>query len=141
MRRRRSNTQKLSRLQQRSLTMRIYLDQMFRADLTELLRAEGHDVVRSEELGQQRADDAEILRTASAQERVLVTLDEHFGDWAVLPLNHHPGVIRLKVNPTTTENAAALLLPFLSQHQQKDFRNHLVIVSEKRTRWIDTAQN
>jgi hypothetical protein len=24
----------------------------------------------------------------------------HFGDWIVLPLSRHPGVIRLKVDPT-----------------------------------------
>jgi hypothetical protein len=26
-----------------------------------------------------------------AEDRTLITLDEHFGDWAVLPLSVHPG--------------------------------------------------
>jgi hypothetical protein len=42
--------------------------------------------------------------------------DDHFGDWTVLPLSRHPGVIRLKVNPTTTANTLGLLLPFLRRH-------------------------
>jgi len=31
--------------------------------------------------------------------RLLGTLDEHFGDWAILPLSAHPGVIRIKASP------------------------------------------
>jgi predicted nuclease of predicted toxin-antitoxin system len=53
---------------------------------------------------QARADDKEIVERAISENRILVTLDQHFGDWAVLPLSHHPGVVRLKVNPTTSEN-------------------------------------
>ena len=119
--------------------MRIFLDQMFRIDLATLLRAEGHDVVRAEDVGQARADDARILETASDANRVLVTLDEHFGDWTVLPLSNHPGVIRLKINPTTTSRAADLLLPFLASNKTAVYRNHLVIISARRTRWIKTS--
>ncbi len=36
------------------------------------------------------------------ENRILLTLDEHFGDWVILPLKKHPGVIRIKVNPATT---------------------------------------
>lgn len=42
-------------------------------------------------------------------------LDEHFGDWVVLPLAIHPGVIRIKVNPTTANNISGILLPFLKK--------------------------
>ena len=41
--------------------MRLYLDQMFRADLAARLRAEGHDVVRAVETGQALLD-GEIRR-------------------------------------------------------------------------------
>ena len=82
--------------------LRIYLDQMFRLEVAEALRAEGHNVVRASEVGQARADDQRILKTAISENRILVTLDEHFGDWVILPLRQHPGVLRLKVNPTTS---------------------------------------
>ena len=73
---------------------------MFRLNVAEALRGEGYDVMRASEIGQARADDEQILQRAISENRILVTLDEHFGDWVILPLSKHPGVIRLKVNPT-----------------------------------------
>jgi len=119
--------------------LRLYVDQMLQRDVAQALRNEGHDVVRASEVGQARADDAEILERAISEDRILVTLDEHFGDWVVLPLSKHPGVIRLKIDPTTSKNAIALLIPFLRLHTSAQFSNHLVIVSPKRTKWILTA--
>jgi len=89
--------------------LKLYLDQMLRLDVAQALRGEGHDVIRASEVGQARADDYEILQKAITENRILVTLDEHFGDWVVLPLSKHPGVIRLKVNPTTSRNAKYFL--------------------------------
>ena len=118
--------------------MRLYLDQMLRVELASLLRDAGHDVVRASETGQARADDALILERAVQDERTLVTLDGHFGDWAVLPLSEHFGVIRVKAHPTSTDRVAKVLLPLLANHSQADFRNKLVIVSLSRVRWIQT---
>lgn len=113
---------------------------MFRTEVSESLRAEGYDVLRADECGQDRADDGQIMRSILAAPRILVTLDGHFGDWAVLPLQKHPGVIRLKVHPTLSENVLRLLLPFLRENKGRDFRNCLVIVSDKKVRWIRTAE-
>ena len=107
-------TQRLEQLMPEPLNL--YLDQMLRLDVAQVLRDEGHDVMRASEVGQARADDYEILQKAIAEDRILVTLDEHFGDWVILPLSKHSGVIRLKINPTTSKNAINLLTPFLSLH-------------------------
>ena len=80
---------------------KFFLDQMFRVDVAQALREEGCDVLRASETQQNRADDQQILRRAVTENRILVTLDEHFGDWVILPLSQHPGVIRVKVHPTT----------------------------------------
>lgn len=120
--------------------MRLYLDQCLRFELTELLRARGHDVLRAAEVGQARTDDSQILERAVQEQRTLVTLDEHFGDWVVLPLSKHFGVIRVKAHPPTVEKVAALLLPLLANRTQMDFQNRLVIVSPSRVRWIRTAE-
>jgi predicted nuclease of predicted toxin-antitoxin system len=119
--------------------MRLYLDQMFQIDLAEMLRGQGHDVVRTAETGQAVADDADVLQFATQEDRLLVTMDEHFGDWAVLPLERHAGVVRVKADPATTDNIATLLLPFLSRYEQREFRDHLVILSRSSERWIKTA--
>ena len=119
--------------------LKLYMDQMLRRDVAQALRGEGHDVMRASEVGQARADDHEILQKAITENRILITLDEHFGDWVILPLSKHPGVIRLKVNPTTLKNVVELLLPFLRLHSSGQFINHLVILSPKREKWIHTA--
>lgn len=120
-------------------TLKLYLDQMLRLDVAQALRSEGHDVVRASEVGQDRADDQQILQKSINENRVLVTLDEHFGDWVVLPLSKHPGVIRLKVNPATSSNIIKLLIPFLRIHFSGQFKNHLVILSHKRAKWVHTV--
>ena len=79
--------------------LKLYLDQMIRVDVADALRNEGHDVLRASDVGQARADDQQILQKAVEENRIL----EHFGDWVILPLSKHPGVLRLKVNPTTQE--------------------------------------
>jgi predicted nuclease of predicted toxin-antitoxin system len=119
--------------------LKLYLDQMFQTEVAQVLRRQGYDVIRASETGQARADDQQILNKAISESRILITLDEHFGDWVILPLSRHPGVIRLKVHPTTSENVAKILLPFLSLYSQEQFRNYLVILSEKRSKWIRTA--
>jgi predicted nuclease of predicted toxin-antitoxin system len=118
--------------------LKLYLDQMLNVRVAEALKAAGHEVVRVSETGHARADDEQILRKSIAGDRVLITLDEHFGDWVVLPLRRHPGVVRIKVNPTTPENILRILIPFLKDKQQEDFKDHLIILSEKRVKWILT---
>jgi len=117
---------------------KLYLDQMFRVDVAQALREQGYDVLRAFEVQQCRHDDQQILEKAITENRLLITLDEHFGDWVVLPLSQHPGVIRIKIHPTTSKKVLNLLLPFLRKYSQEQFKNHLVILSEKRAKWILT---
>ncbi len=119
--------------------MRLYLDQMFNIRVADALRAEGYDVLRASEIGQARADDKEILQKSIANNRILINLDDHFGDWVILPISRHTGVIRVKINPTTSEKIIGILLPFLRTHRQEEFKDHLVIVSEYKAKWIMTA--
>ena len=122
-----------------SKSLKLYLDQMFQVDVAQALREQGYDVLRASETGQARADDYQILEKAISEKRILITLDKHFGDWVVLPLSSHPGVIRIKVNPTTSEKVIKLLSHFLRNHAAEQFKNHLVILSEKCAKWILTA--
>jgi predicted nuclease of predicted toxin-antitoxin system len=119
--------------------IKLYLDQMLQAHVARILSDEGFDVLRASETGQSRADDEQIMEKAIDDNRILITLDEHFGDWAILPLSRHPGVIRLKVNPTTSENILRVLLPFLRRLLPDKIENRLVILSSSREKWISTA--
>lgn len=101
--------------------LRFYLDQCLRVEVAEALRREGHDVVRAAEVGQDRADDYQVMQRAILDGRILVTLDEHFGNWAVLPLTEHPGVIRLKIHPATHEKCNRYSSPFSKKPHSKRF--------------------
>ena len=70
--------------------LKLYLDQMFQVNVTEALRDQGYDVIRVSESGKARADDEQILQKAISENRILITLDKHFGNWVVLPLSRHP---------------------------------------------------
>lgn len=131
------STQRLRPLPDKPL--KLYLDQMLQTGVLQALREEGHDVVRAAETGHARADDFHILQKATSESRILITLDEHFGNWVILPLSKHSGVIRLKVKSTTSERIIELLVPFLRVHRADQFQNHLVILSPKRAKWIRTA--
>ena len=113
---------------------------MLSADLALQLQHEGHDVQRASEVGQARADDELILEHACQDSRTLITLDHHFGDWVILPLSEHPGVIRVKVHPATTDKIVQVLSPFLRVQSQDALRNQLIILSPKNERWVKTAE-
>jgi predicted nuclease of predicted toxin-antitoxin system len=106
--------------------MRLFLDQMIDRCVADVLRKTGHDVECAAQVGMARADDLEILEYCTKQDRVLVTLDEHFGDWTVAKLTAHAGVIRLKVHPTGSRNIEKTLMSFLGRYAKRDFRNLLV---------------
>ena len=59
---------------------KLYLDQMFRIEVAQALREQGYDVLQASEIGHARADDQQILQKAIIENRILITLDEHFGD-------------------------------------------------------------
>lgn len=67
-----------------SKSLKLYLDQMFQVDVAQALREQGYDVLRASETGQARTDDYQILEKAISEKRILITLDEHFGDWVVV---------------------------------------------------------
>jgi len=121
--------------------MKLLLDQMLDESVRYALLEAGHDAVRVSSLGLARADDSEILAMAIHESRTLVTLDEHFGDWVVLPLDKHPGVIRIKVISAVSETILAVLMPLLAKYSRKMFDNKLVIAGEKGARWITTSSS
>lgn len=118
--------------------MRLFTDQMIDKEVTESLRNFGYDVECTSETGMARSDDLEILKYCTENQRVLITLDEHFGDWTVVKLSEHSGVIRIKVHPTSSSNIKDVLFPFLEKNSDREFQNILAIVKENGIRWIQT---
>ena len=74
--------------------MKLLLDACMCRHAVEFLRSAEHDV---EWVGEWDADpgDAEILRQAYSNQRILVTLDKDFGEFAVLRDTPHCGIVRI----------------------------------------------
>ncbi len=119
--------------------MRLFTDQMIDIEVVVDLRTAGYDVECTSEKGMARSDDLEILEYCTDNNRTLVTLDGHFGDWTVAKLTKHSGVIRLKVNPTSSSMIKNALFPFLENNSNRDFHNILAIVKKTGIRWIRTS--
>ena len=80
--------------------MKFLADQDVYASTIGFLSGLGHDVVPAARLGLAQAEDAELLRIAHEQGRILLTRDRDFGG-LVFVQGGGPGVIYLRVLPST----------------------------------------
>lgn len=87
--------------------MKLLLDSSMWGPTVVALRAAGHDV---DWVGDWSSDpgDRAILERAHADGRVLVTLDNDFGELAVRQGVKHNGIIRLALTPTSLEAVVCL---------------------------------
>jgi len=78
--------------------VRVKLDENIPESAAQPLRIAGHDVdtVADEHLA--GASDLEVLRAASSERRLVVTLDRGFGDIRAHPPGSHAGVVVLRVD-------------------------------------------
>ena len=67
------------------------------------LRTLGHDAVHLREQGLQRAVDAEIVAKASAEGRIVLTMDLDFGYLLAVSGQHVPSVILLRLSDERSE--------------------------------------
>ena len=74
--------------------MRLLLDACVWSGASNDLRDAGHDVTRAGAWTEDPGDEA-ILRRAHAEASVLVTLDEDFGEIAIVRGASHSGIVRL----------------------------------------------
>ena len=86
--------------------MRFLVDRCAGRRLADWLRQQGHDVEESREHGPDPGD-RQLLQRAADSDRVLVTLDKHFGEFIFLERRPHGGLVRLP--DVTPEQRIALL--------------------------------
>ena len=77
--------------------MKLLLDQGTPRSAAALLRRAGLDVVHTGEIGLAEAEDSEIIRRATLEDRVVVTLDADFHMLLALAQARQPSVIRIRV--------------------------------------------
>jgi predicted nuclease of predicted toxin-antitoxin system len=93
--------------------MRLLLDACVWGGAADALRMSGHDVVWSGDWDEDPGDE-EILATAHAQGRILVTLDKDFGELAVVRRIPHCGILRIAGFPARRQ--AGIIEVILNSH-------------------------
>ena len=111
--------------------MKLLVDSCAGVKLARALAASGHEVVfvgdRSEDLG-----DEEILASAQAQERIVITRDKDFGALAVRDRQPHCGIVRLVELPPARE--LSLCEEVLLRHEHALRRGALITAEPHRVR-------
>ena len=118
--------------------MRFLIDRCAGRRLAEWLRQAGHDVVEARELGPDPGDRA-LLARAAREERVLVTLDKHFGQHIFLGERKHNGLVRLPDVPAAER--ANLMKQILESHSEDLAASKVVTIRGSRIRVSDPPQD
>ena len=96
------------------------------------LRQAGYDVVSiAEEM--RGVEDVAVLRKATQESRIVVTLDRDFGALIFRDSKHHLGVLYMRLRNETAEHIARILLEALTQHGE-ELQGKFVVVSDYRIR-------
>src|SRR5262249_19969941 len=113
--------------------MKFLTDQDVYAATVVFLSGLGHDVVTAAQLGLAQADDAELLRTAGEQGRLFVTRDRDFGS-LVFVQGSGPGVIYLRILPSTQGAVHAELERVLTLHTEPELQGSFLVIEPGRHR-------
>lgn len=95
--------------------MKLLLDQGTPRSAATLLRQAGFDAVHTGEIGLAEAEDDEIIRRASDESRVVVTLDADFHTQLALTGATKLSVVRIRVEGLRAEEFSRLLQRVLRQ--------------------------
>lgn len=95
--------------------MKFLIDRCAGRRLADWLRENSYDVLHVGELGPDPGD-LELLKIAFEQERVLITIDNDFGDLIFLERLPHHGLIRLPDVPS--RQRIALMREVLERHRE-----------------------
>ncbi len=113
--------------------MRLLADENLPLAAVRALRSAGHDVYSASE-SSAGASDAEHVKRAIAESRLIVTFDRDFGELAVRgPERLEAGVLLLRVTPASPEAVATLLVELLTR-ADIEWRGHISVVDEKHVR-------
>ena len=113
--------------------MRLPTDQDVYSATVLYLRGLGHDVDTAAEKGMSRSEDADLLRVAQAEGRVLVTRDRDYGG-LVFVQSLGTGVLYLRALPSTLVAVHTELGRVLSLYNEEELLGSFVVVEPGRQR-------
>lgn len=108
--------------------MRIKLDENLPVEAAVVLRPLGHDVATVDDEDMLGAADDDVLRAATGEGRLLITLDRGFGDIRRHPPGTHAGVIVLRPGDQLASTVTAALRDLVLAHPLEDMVGCITIV-------------
>jgi predicted nuclease of predicted toxin-antitoxin system len=98
------------------------------------LEAAGHDAIHASNAGLALASDSEILETASAEDRIVVTADLDYPRLLALGWAKGPGLILFRGGSYSDSEMLALLDRVLARAGELDLRHSITVVDRARIR-------
>lgn len=114
--------------------MKLLLDQGLPRTAATLLSQEGLDTLHVGDIEMSEAEDADIIQRASAEGRVVVTLDADFHTLQALDAATSPSVIRIRIEPLRAQAVTQLLLAVIAECQRELEQGAAVTVEPNRIR-------
>ena len=112
--------------------MRFIVDESTGQAVVDFLRDAGHDVIGVGEAMPQ-ADDQEVLRRATADERIIVTNDKDFGELVFRSRQAHRGVVLLRLRDESSANRVRVVRMIVEQFPDR-LADHFTVATESRLR-------
>jgi predicted nuclease of predicted toxin-antitoxin system len=125
------------------LTLSLLFDQNVPPEAADFVRqARPHwSITHTRDLGLARAPDEIILQRAQKTGSIIITFDEDFADTRMFPVGSHAGVIRLRVWPTTVEQAISALTRLMQAVPENQWPGSLIIIDDQRIRVRHAARH
>lgn len=114
--------------------MKFKIDECVSPRAAGICRQAGHDATTTGEEGLNGRQDAEVLAVASAEGRVVITVDRGFGDSNQFPPGSHAGIIVLRPDDDDKEQFLVFLERVLMKSDLESFAGCVVIVEPERIR-------
>ena len=110
--------------------MRWLVDECVDAALVEHLRRAGHDVVYVSDIIP-RASDADVMRHAEREDRLLLTEDKDFGDLVFRQFGSVPGLVLLRIGAAQRRHKPQRLMAAIDRFGDTLFGRYTVIESAR----------
>lgn len=107
--------------------MKLKLDENLPASCKAPLVERGHDVEAVVDEGLAGASDAEVLAAASAERRLVLTLDRGFGNVRAYPPGSHAGIIILRPDDLAPDSVVAAVVELVDRHEIDDLAGTVTV--------------
>jgi predicted nuclease of predicted toxin-antitoxin system len=115
--------------------LRFLIDNALSPVIADRLAAVGHDAAHVRDYGMQAAADAEVLKRAEEEERIVVSADTDFGTLLAMRRTRSPSVILFRGDvPRKPEQQAALLLVNLEAVSEELATGVVIVIEPGRMR-------